>query len=76
MERIEQIKAHPGKLAENKVFGKEILEKIQADTAISTENKLIIKSQLLTIVNGGQESIPEGDLSRIVKEKETSGSIL
>lgn len=76
MERVEQIKAHPGKLAENKVFGKEILEKIQGDTTISTENKLIIKSQLLTIVNGGQENIPEGDLSAIVKEKETSGSIL
>ncbi len=76
LDRLERIKAHPGKLAENKVFGKEILEKIQTDASISTENKLIIKSQLLTIVNGGQESIPEGDLSQIVKEKEASNGIL
>lgn len=41
---------------------------IQNDSAISTENKLLIKSQLLTIINGGQESVPEEEKTAIAEE--------
>jgi PKD repeat protein len=76
IERLEQIKSHPAKLAENKILGKEILTKIQEDTSISTENKILIKSQLLTIVNGWQESIPESDTKKLTEESVTWSGIL
>jgi hypothetical protein len=58
IERLEKIKAHPGNLTENKTLGQEILEKIKDDSKISNEDKLLIKSQLQIIINGGQESVP------------------
>jgi hypothetical protein len=76
IERLEQIKSHPAKLSENKLLGKEILTKIQEDTSLSTENKILIKSQLLTIVNGGQESIPEADTKKLTEESVTWSGIL
>jgi PKD repeat protein len=76
IERLEQIKAHPGSLAENKILGKEILQKIQEDTTITTENKLLIKSQLLTIVNWWQENVPESEVTKMVQESEQNSSIL
>jgi PKD repeat protein len=76
IERIEQIKAHPGSLTENKALWKEILQKIQDDTSISTENKLIIKSQLLTIVNWGQDSIPDSEKSALAEKSVAGNGIL
>jgi hypothetical protein len=52
-------------LSENRILGKEILQAIETDPNISTENKLLIKSQLLTIINGGQESVPSGELAQL-----------
>lgn len=76
IERLEKIKTHPGSLSENKILGKEILEKVQADTSMSNEDKLIIRSQMLVIVNGGQESVSAEDTTTIVSDISSGGGIL
>lgn len=76
LERLEKIKSNPANLTENKVLGKEILEFIETDTSISNENKLLIKSQLLTIVNGGQESISEEEKNALVESSSSTGGII
>ena len=75
IERIEKIKANPANLADNKILGKEILQKIQEDTTISTENKILIKNQLLTIINGGQGNVSDNDTANLADESSSGGSI-
>ena len=75
IERIEKIKANPANLADNKILGKEILQKIQEDTTISTENKILIKNQLLTIINGGQGNVSDNDTADLANESSSGSSI-
>lgn len=76
IERLEKIKAHPGDLSANKILGKEILEKIQSDSSMSNEDKLIIRSQMLVIVNGGQESVTQEDTDQIASSSSFGSGIL
>jgi PKD repeat protein len=77
IERLEKIKAHPGSLSDNKSLGKEILEKIETDGSLSTEDKLLLKSQLLIIINGWQDSVPEEETSSIEEElNNSSGGVV
>lgn len=62
-EKLEAIKSHPGNLTENKTLGTAILELIKDDTSIEDKYKLIIRSQLQIIVNGGQESVPTNEIT-------------
>jgi PKD repeat protein len=62
IERLEQIKAHPASLSENKILWKEILQKIEDDSDLSNADKLLLKSQLQIIINGWQDSIPESEV--------------
>lgn len=57
LEKLESIKSHPGNLSENKVLGKAILDLIKDDSSITDADKLIIRNQMLIIVNGGTESV-------------------
>ncbi len=76
MERLEKIKAHPGNLTENKTLWQEILALIKDDAKISNEDKLLIRSQLLVIVNGWQESVPEQSQTEVAQETSASSWIL
>lgn len=74
IERLEKIKAHPGNLTENKVLGKEILEKLATNNNISTEDKLLIRSQLLVITSGGEESVSSEAKDQLAQEQTSTGS--
>jgi PKD repeat protein len=58
IERLEKIKSHPGNLTENTTLWEEILKKVQTDTSLSNEDKILLKSQLKIIVSGGSENVP------------------
>ena len=75
IERIDKIKSNQANLADNKILGKEILQKIQEDTTISTENKILIKNQLLTIINGGQGNVSDNDTADLANESSSGSSI-
>ena len=74
IEKLEMIKSHPGNLELNKWLGSEILELVKNDSSIEDRYKLIIRSQLQVIINGGQASIPEWE--EIIPEDPTPGGIL
>lgn len=63
IEKVEAIKSHPDNLTLNKELGKSILEMVQSDSTIDEKYKLMIKSQLQIIVNGGQASIPPSSVT-------------
>ena len=58
MKNIDDIISHPTNTALNKELGTFILNAIKTDTTIETKDKNIIKSQLQTIIYGGQNNIP------------------
>lgn len=72
LSKLEEIKWHPSDLANNKIIGKAILDIVKTDSNIPDGDKILIKSQLSIIVNGGQASIPA---SEKVTTSETWGSI-
>ncbi len=74
IEKIEAIKSHPDNLTLNKELGKSILEMVQKDSTIDEKYKLMIRSQLSIIVNGGQASVPASEIPEEVSS--TSGGIL
>ena len=69
LEKLTIIASHPSDLVENKKLGNEILELVKTDTSIEDKYKLHIRNQLRIIINGGQSSIPSGE----VEESSTSG---
>jgi hypothetical protein len=58
MKDIDDIISHPTNTALNKELGTFILNAIKDDTTIEVKDKNIIKSQLQTIIYGGQNNIP------------------
>lgn len=58
MKNIDDIISHPTNLTLNKELGIFILNAIKDDTTIEVKDKNIIKSQLQTIIYGGQSNIP------------------
>ena len=50
---IDEIESNPADRENNRTLGKQILESIQNDTTIDDKYKVIIKQQLLTIINSG-----------------------
>ena len=76
IERLEKIKAHPANLTENKILGQEILEKIKTNSKLSNGDKLLIRSQMLVIVNGGQESVSAEATNALVVEAPIWSGIL
>lgn len=73
LEKLESIKSHPGNLSENKILGSTILELIKNDSSIEDKYKLLIRSQLQVIINGGQQNVPE---TEVVSDSGTSSGIL
>lgn len=73
LEKLEAIKSHPGNLSENKILGSAILELIKNDSSIEDKYKLLIRSQLQVIINGGQQNVPE---TEVVSDSGTSSGIL
>lgn len=72
IEKLNAISSHPSDIESNKILGKEILELVKNDTSIEDKYKLHIRNQLLIIINGGQASIPSGE----VETESSTGSIL
>lgn len=58
MKNIDDIISHPTNTALNKELGTFILNAIKDDSTIEVKDKNIIKSQLQTIIYGGQNNIP------------------
>lgn len=58
MKNIDDIISHPTNITLNKELGTFILNAIKDDTTIEVKDKNIIKSQLQTIIYGGQNNIP------------------
>ena len=58
MKNIDDIISHPTNTTLNKELGTFILNAIKDDTTIEVKDKNIIKSQLQTIIYGGQNNIP------------------
>ncbi len=58
MKNIDDIISHPTNITLNKELGTFILNAIKDDTTIDVKDKNIIKSQLQTIIYGGQNNIP------------------
>lgn len=58
MKNIDDIISHPTNTALNKELGTFILDAIKNDSTIEVKDKNIIKSQLQTIIYGGQNNIP------------------
>ena len=58
MKDIDDIVSHPTNIILNKELGTFILNAIKDDTTIEVKDKNIIKSQLQTIIYGGQNNIP------------------
>lgn len=58
LSKLEEIKGHPNDLANNKIIGKSILDIVKTDSNIPDGDKILIKSQLSIIINGGQASVP------------------
>lgn len=59
MKNIDDINSHPTNTTLNKELGTFILNAIKDDTTIEVKDKNIIKSQLQTIIYGGQNNIPK-----------------
>lgn len=70
LEKLSAISSHPSDIETNKKLGTEILELVKNDASIEDKYKLHIRNQLLIIINGGQASIPSGE----VESTESSGS--
>ena len=73
IEKLESIKSHPSNLKDNKALGSEILSLIKNDASIEDKYKLLIRSQLQVIVNGGQASTPPPDATLSGESSENSG---
>jgi hypothetical protein len=58
MKNIDDIISHPTNTTLNKALGTFILDAVKIDTTIEIKDKNIIKSQLQTIIYGGQNNIP------------------
>ena len=68
---IDDITSHPTNTTLNKELGTFILNAIKDDSTIEVKDKNIIKSQLQTIIYGGQNNIPA---SAVVPETTSSSS--
>lgn len=55
---IDEILSHPTNVTLNKEIGQKILAYIKDDQGIEVKDKIIIKSQLETIIYGGQANVP------------------
>ena len=74
IQNIDDILSHPTNTTLNKELGTFILGAIKDDTTIEVKDKNIIKSQLQTIIYGGQDNIP--DTAPVIQDDGNSGGIL
>ena len=73
---IDEILSHPTNIALNKEIGQKILGYIKDDQAIENKDKLIIKSQLETIIYGGQANVPVNQEAAKAAESESENVVL
>ncbi len=76
IKNLDQIKANPSKLEENKVLGKEILEAIKDTSLIENDDKVTIKTQLQVFIYGSVDNIPEEIVKEVKQEDSSSGKII
>jgi PKD repeat protein len=58
---LSEILSHPTNTELNKKLGSEILDIVKNDSAISNDDKLLIRAQIETIVYGGAQNVPASE---------------